>query len=331
MNSYRLSTATQSSSSSSSRAKQTSFTVEGVGIHTGRNYRVQVSHASKKGQGVMFHHQRDEIVYSSPAFWLRVSGTSRATALVLRGDSKRRFELMTVEHFLAAALMRGFVDLDVTIECLSPGDHDSLEFPVLDGSAAQWTSLLNSLSDPDEISSSRTAWKLIRSLEVRDQSKSVVLLPSAEGDESTTHYHTTVDFGGTLQQSASLAVVWTQLESARHLFESTIAPARTFGFKKEIDALIARGLALGGSLENAILLDGSQVVNPEGFRFPNELAAHKLMDAIGDFALLGGPLLGRIEMTQAGHSMHLRAIEEAFRTGCLVKGLLHPSGSFERA
>jgi UDP-3-O-acyl-N-acetylglucosamine deacetylase len=108
--------------------------------------------------------------------------------------------------------------------------------------------------------------------------------------------------------------------------ENEIAPARTFGFKRELDELVRRGLIKGASLENALLLDDNSVVNTNGFRVPQELAAHKLLDAVGDFALLGKPLLGTIELHQAGHSMHLRAVGEAIRQGVLKPAILKASG-----
>jgi UDP-3-O-[3-hydroxymyristoyl] N-acetylglucosamine deacetylase len=113
-------------------------------------------------------------------------------------------------------------------------------------------------------------------------------------------------------------------------FRSRVAPARTFGFEHELVELERRGLARGGSLDNAILLREDCLVNIEGFRVPEELAAHKLLDGIGDFALLGAPLIGRIQLECAGHSMHLRAVSEAVRKGVLVGGVLDRQGRFHR-
>ena len=94
----------------------------------------------------------------------------------------------------------------------------------------------------------------------------------------------------------------------------------------ELEVLRKRGLALGGSMDNAILLDGDKVVNPGGFKVASELAAHKLLDIVGDFALLGKPLIGRIDTFKSGHSMHVRAAQEAIKTGALVEVDMDSSG-----
>jgi UDP-3-O-[3-hydroxymyristoyl] N-acetylglucosamine deacetylase len=92
-------------------------------------------------------------------------------------------------------------------------------------------------------------------------------------------------------------------------FRREIAPARTFGFLKEVEYLKAHGLALGGSLDNAVVLDDTRVLNAGGLRFPEECVRHKILDAVGDLALLGLPLLGRLEVTRGSHALHLRFLE----------------------
>ena len=109
-------------------------------------------------------------------------------------------------------------------------------------------------------------------------------------------------------------------------FMDRIAPARTFGFRQEVEALRARGLALGGSLDNALVIDGKGFVNPEGERVENELASHKLLDAIGDFALATKPILGEMTLQGSGHALHLHALKLAFETGCLQPGFLMSDG-----
>lgn len=311
-------------------ARKKSVTVEGRGLHTGHLFRVRVSLAATPGQGIFFHMSREGIRYSAHAYWLRVSGTSRSTALILRGDSRRRFELFTVEHFLAAACVSGRHDLDVEIET-PEGPTDMLELPVLDGSSRVWLELLAQLESSAEESLRRVCWKVIRSSEVSDGNKRVTFSPlSDDSKQSLSQYDCAVDFGGTWKQTAFFEIDWTKIPEALARFTASIGPARTFGFKKELEALEKRGLAKGASLANAILLDGDNVVNEGGLKLDNEIAAHKLLDAVGDFFLMGAPFLGRVDLNAAGHSMHLRAVEEAFRTGALVKGSLSSSGFFTR-
>jgi UDP-3-O-[3-hydroxymyristoyl] N-acetylglucosamine deacetylase len=103
------------------------------------------------------------------------------------------------------------------------------------------------------------------------------------------------------------------LELNEETFRTGVAPARTFGFLKDAEALRARGLALGSSLENAVVLDDAGVVNPP-LRFPDEFVRHKILDLAGDLALLGAPLRARVTARRAGHGLHQRAVRELSRT-----------------
>jgi UDP-3-O-[3-hydroxymyristoyl] N-acetylglucosamine deacetylase len=96
-------------------------------------------------------------------------------------------------------------------------------------------------------------------------------------------------------------------------YEKDIAPARTFGFLEEVEMLRKSGLVKGGSLENAVVLSSDGVLNPEGLRFPDEFCRHKILDIIGDLALLGRPLIGQVEADRAGHAMHVGLVERLLR------------------
>ncbi len=302
--------------------------VSGVGIHTGKVYSVKIipgllSNVDESPIEFFTHHEGVE--YSCPALWTRLSGTARSTALVLRGESHRKFELRTVEHFLAAAFM---LNIQARVE-IEPVGHSSevFEMPILDGAAGEWMHALKSLANQKRVRKNQKVWIPIRELEIADGAKRVVISPHTAGVNSLcTVYSCSVDFAPSWKQSVDFVVDWTSTESAQREFESKIAPARTFGFVRELEALAARGLAMGGSLENALVLDEDKVVNAEGFKVPNELASHKLLDAVGDFALLGAPILGKILVSQAGHSMHMRAMEEAVRTGAIVEATLTDQG-----
>lgn len=223
---------------------------------------------------------------------------------------------------MAAAFMSQLTDIDVYISGKN-GDEEILEVPILDGSALTWWKKLEPLRNNRPRPQISKIWRAQRSFEIQDGSKKVLITPSENPERLETHFICRSAFGDHWHQDIEFVIDWTNLSNSQQQFESFIAPARTFGFKHEIDALLARGLALGGTLENALVLDGDKVVNPEGLRFPNEIAAHKLLDAIGDFALLEYPLIGRVELIQAGHSMHLRAIEGALRQGVLVQNTTH--------
>lgn len=293
----------------------------GVGLHSGFKSKVLVRRSSVSASSIdspVFEVRQGDHLMSAPALVSRLSGTARATALVLRGSNHLRCELRTVEHYLAALFVLGLEPLVATIESAAATDvvPEAFEVPILDGSAKKWLEILDvfSVYQPP----TRKAWKLIRSFEVRDDDKYVCLSP-AKDHAPTLEISCSVDFGFGWQQSSQFQMKWNDVQSSHLDFKKRIAPARTFGFVHELEALRKRGLALGGTLDNAILLDGDKVVNPEGFVVENELAAHKLLDIVGDFALLGKPLIGRIDTHKSGHSMHVRAAQEAIKSGALVE------------
>lgn len=299
----------------------------GVGLHSGLKSTVQIRRILEGApdQAPLFEVKHGEQLMSAPALVSRLSGTARATALVLRGPQHLRCELRTVEHYLAALFVMGLEPLLATVESVDAGgaSGEAYEMPILDGGAFRWLEILDGFAvHRPKI---RKAWKLIRSFEVRDDDKYVSMTPS-EGDRPHLDITCSVDFGYQWQQNSEYTLRWDDVDSSLAEFRRRIAPARTFGFVHELEALRKRGLALGGSLDNAILLDGDKVVNPGGFVVEQELAAHKLLDIVGDFALLGKPLIGRIDTFKSGHSMHVRAAQEAIKTGALIEVDLDSSG-----
>ncbi len=316
--------------------QESSSVLTGVGIHTGRTFMVRLS-LNPHHSEIRFFTDHFQKRYESPALWTRLSGTSRSTALVLRGEDQLRFELRTVEHFLAAAHMLGLEGVDVFVRSAGALIHSSefqtLELPILEGSSRSWFRFISEFIEREGSKALRRrplkVFKVHRSFEMREGDREVLFLPALSSEESRTHFLCEVDFGECWQQSAELSVDWLNPSRACEEFSRRVAPARTFGFQHELKDLEDRGLAKGAALTNAVLLDGGRVVNPEGLHFENELAAHKLLDAIGDLALAGAPILGRIEVRRAGHAAHLRALSEAMRSGALVSGLLLPDGRFQ--
>ena len=301
--------------------------VTGVGIHTGRQTRARITYPSDT-KTLQFKCNVGDIECSAPALWTRLSGTARSTALVLRGEQRKKVELRTIEHLMAAWAISGFMPINVYVDTLigPVADGDQIEVPILDGSAEGWMALFQDLATQvarqggQQASGQRKiirAWNVLRPFEVGDDGKKISFAP-LNTLQAMTELSVLFDFGGNaLKQKLSCSLDWGDDQSRLKTFNSKIASARTFGFKAELEDLERRGLARGGSLKNAILLDGQSVVNPEGFRFDNELAAHKAIDAIGDFALLGAPLFGALVFDRAGHSLHTRALIEAVRQGAI--------------
>lgn len=258
------------------------LTFTGIGLHRGRPATMTVFPAAAN-TGIRFVREDQPHGTHVPALYTSVLDTSRATTL---GEGSTVFS--TVEHLLAA--LRGVGVDNALIQVEGP------EIPIMDGSAAPFTELLldaglRPLPEP------RAYMVVQRSVEYREGDQWMRVIP---GQPRITY---TIDFPHPLirRQRYSIAL-------STPAFRREIAPARTFGFLKEVEHLQAQGLALGGSLDNALVLSDSEVLNPGGLRFPEEFVRHKILDAMGDLALLGLPLLGRVEVSRGSHAFHLKFI-----------------------
>ncbi len=260
-----------------------SLTFSGIGLHSGRPVNVTI-HPAAPNYGLRFVRAdlpgRPEIL----AHYSKVVDTTRATTL-----GEGRATLATVEHLLAA--LRGAGVDNARIAVAGP------EVPIMDGSAAPFALLLA------ETGLCTQPWpraylRVQRPVELREGDQWMRAVP---GEPRITY---SIDFSHPLIQRQRFTV-----PLFSEAFEREIAPARTFGFLKEVQYLQTRGLALGGSLDNAVVLDDFGVLNPGGFRFPEECVRHKILDAMGDLALLGLPLFGRLEVSRGSHDFHLRFLQ----------------------
>jgi UDP-3-O-[3-hydroxymyristoyl] N-acetylglucosamine deacetylase len=255
----------------------------GIGLHGGRPVAVTI-HPAQANQGLRFTRADLPGRPQIRAHYSRVTDTTRATTLGENGCT-----ISTVEHLLAA--LGGLGVDNALIQVKGP------ELPIMDGSAAPFTRLLTetglrSLPWP------RAHVLIQRPVELREGDRWMRVVPG----EPRISY--TIEFPHPLirRQRYSIPV-------KPGIFGREIAPARTFGFLKEVEYLKANGLALGGSLDNAVVLDDTGVLNPGGLRFPEECVRHKILDAVGDLALLGMPLVGRVEVGWGSHALHLRFLE----------------------
>ena len=201
------------------------------------------------------------------------------------------FQVRTIEHILAA--LTG-LDIDnVYVEV------DAAEAPVMDGSAGHFVRLIRSAGIVTQ-SRRQPYLKITRPLEVVDGTRRVRIEPS-----STTKITYSIHYNHPLIQTQTYAY-----EHSVHAFEREIADARTFGFLQEVEALWARGLGKGGSLDNTIILSQDGVLNESGLRFTNEFVRHKVLDLIGDFSLLGLPFIGHVIAERSGHAIHTRLVQQ---------------------
>lgn len=258
---------------------------EGLALHAGCRVRAQLLPA-EAGKGITF--RRDDLGGKEiPARYDRVSETRLGTVI-----SQGEASVAVIEHLMAAIFGAGIDDLTIAL--------DGPEVPILDGDALSWLVQLDSAGIREQ-TAARTAIRVLRRVDIVRGEASVAMLPS-----DTPEFDFSIAFDTPAIGSQRLA--WRYAPDA---FRRDIAPARTFGFMHELEALRAVGLAGGATLENTLAVAGDRLANPELLRFPDEFVRHKILDAIGDLALAGAPLLGRFEGRKSGHALN-NALLRAF-------------------
>jgi UDP-3-O-[3-hydroxymyristoyl] N-acetylglucosamine deacetylase len=260
--------------------------IEGVGLHSGKAASVTLKPALPN-TGILFIRRDLESPVTIPASFEFVTQTKLATTLG-RGDAK----ISTVEHLLSAFKLLG-ID-NAVVEVFGP------EVPIMDGSAAAFCEAIQGAGIFEQAVSKKVA-VLKRRVEVRKGDKLALIEPSQR-----LHIRARIewDHAAIGTQEFSYTVGQTDFRE--------LAMARTFGFLKDVEALKKMGLALGGSLKNAVVLDEARVINEEGLRYPDEFVRHKILDAIGDFALAPLPILGDVFLVKAGHELHSELIQAIF-------------------
>ena len=251
----------------------------GIGLHTGQRVHLTFKPAPEN-YGITF--RRIDLPGSReiPARAQYVVDTALATTLGRDG-----VRVGTVEHCCAALHAMGIDNLRVEV--------DAPEIPVFDGSALPFVRLIQTAG----IALQRAMKEFIvirRPVRVGDGFKTAALTPA-----SGFSLHCNIDFRHPLISNQEI-----DLECSAQNFCREIACARTFGFLKDIEALKSAGLAKGGSIENAIVVDGFSILNPDGLRFADEFVRHKALDAVGDLFLLGHPLIGHLDADKSGHALN---------------------------
>jgi UDP-3-O-[3-hydroxymyristoyl] N-acetylglucosamine deacetylase len=254
----------------------------GTALHAGVPVTMVMS-PTQSGQGVVF--RRADLDVSIPARYDRVSETRLGT-VIGEGSAK----VGVVEHLMAAAAGLEIDDLTVSL--------DGPEPPILDGDALSYLELLESAGAAEQ-EARRKAVKVLKPVTVESGDAKASLLPAEE-----------LSFAYELSFPV-IGEQYFEFVFSRAGFKAQIAPARTFGFLKELEMLNQMNMALGASLANTLALDDSGVVNRETQRFADEFVRHKILDAIGDMALAGSPLIARFEGKRSGHATNnalLRAL-----------------------
>ena len=259
----------------------------GVGVHSGRNVNLTITPAPEN-HGIKF--QRIDLTDSPRinALFNMVVDTSLATVIGHEGAI-----VSTIEH-----LMASFSGLSIDNALVR---LDNYEMPILDGSARQFTQLILETGIVEQ-ESPRSYFIVKKPILLEAHDKYVKLYPS-----DTPTLTCTIEYNHPLIQTQTCSI---ELNTAN--FEREICSARTFGFVQDIEMMKRYGLGRGGTLDNAVVIDTDHVLNEDGLRYPDEFVRHKLLDCIGDFTLLGMPILGHIKAFKSGHAFNHAFLKEFF-------------------
>lgn len=268
--------------------------IEGAGLHSGVMARVVLRPAAA-GQGVIFRRAGAAEVAASPR---AVSNTHFNTGI---GEGAAR--VATVEHLMAAIALAGVDNLIVEI--------DGPELPALDGSAAPWLEIL-ATAGARSLNAPRAALRVLAPVAIADADGRSIRAEPYDGR--------IVDVSINFADAAIGAQrVTLDLDDASDV--RRVARARTFCRREDIDQMRAKGLSLGGSFDNAVVVDGARVLNPSGLRDSHEFALHKALDLIGDLRLAGAPVIGRIVAHRPGHDLNARFLAALAAAGdCIARG-----------
>ncbi len=265
----------------------------GVGLHSGRRVSLKLCPA-EPGHGIVFH--RTDLGRAIPARFDRVVDTRLATVI---GDPNwGSVQVGTVEHLMAALSALGIDNARIEL--------DGPEVPALDGSAAPFVFLLDCAGVVEQ-SAPRTHIEIRRPVRVCDGDAFAELGPTTVRGMQGLEMALSIDFAAPAIGRQALS-----LHLTADSFRNEIARARTFTLAEQVAQLRAAGLAQGGSLDNAVVVDEARVLNPGGLRMQDEFARHKLLDAVGDLALAGAPLAGRFIGHRSGHCLNNRLLRALF-------------------
>jgi len=266
-------------------AKPVSFT--GVGVHSGKTVNLTVKPAPENS-GINFRRVDLPTQPYIRAHFNRVVDTSLATVIGEDGCI-----VSTIEH-----LMASFAGMSIDN---AVAELDDYEMPIMDGSAALFAQSIREAGIIEQ-KAPRIYFAAVSPIKLEKDGKSVCLYP-ADHMEITC----TIKFDHPIINTQTYSINLTEEN-----FEQEISRARTFGFLHELELMKFYGLAKGGALDNAVVLDENSVVNEEGLRYPDEFVRHKILDCLGDFSLLGLPILGHVELFKSGHHFNHEFLKEFF-------------------
>ncbi len=258
----------------------------GIGLHKGEPIRVTLEPLDDNSGIIFYRTDTNTYIEAKPQ---NVIDTTMATVIAKNG-----FSISTIEHMLSSVYAYGIDNLLIKL--------DSNEMPVMDGSSASFCMMLNEVGLIEQ-SALKKIMIIKKEVEVRDGDKFVKLSPN-----SFSQYIFSIDF-----THPAIGFQKFIFNFSKDNYKQQISRARTFGFLKDLQMLQSKNLALGASLENAIVLDEKNIINSEGLRYDNEFVRHKILDAIGDLSLLGSAFIGKYESHAGSHKLNHLLTKEVLK------------------
>ncbi len=252
----------------------------GVGLHSGQKVEMTL-HPADAGAGITFYRSDMGDDGHIPASWKNVTETTLATTIANDAGA----HVGTIEHLMAALAGCGIDNAVIEL--------DGPEVPVMDGSAAPFVFLIECAGVTFQ-KAARRAILVEKPVRVGNDDKFIALSPAPSFGVS---FAIEFDSAAVSRQSVDMQLV-------NGAFKNDISRARTFGFAHEVDAMRKAGLARGGSLENAVVIEGDTILNKDGLRYEDEFVRHKVLDCVGDLYLAGAPIIGRIDALRSGHALN---------------------------
>ena len=265
-----------------------SLSVSGTGLHTGAPVNITLKPAPENTGYIFVRTDLDN--FEIPASVEYISHCSYATTLMRRG-----VVLSTCEHLLSALRGSGVDNCFVEI--------DSIELPIMDGSSENFIELIEQPGITEQ-NAPRRYFRVLKQVKIKEGDRKMSIEPSDKFE-----IECLIDFKHPFINKQGLHFV-----AENGSFRREIASARTFGFTQEIEMLRKANLALGGSLENAIVLTPDGMLNETPLRFDDEFVRHKILDIIGDLALIGMPIYGKVTAERSGHSVHAQLMSKLLKT-----------------
>ena len=265
-----------------------SVSINGIGLHSGIQVSMQL-YPAETDYGIKFIRKDLSENNIIDALWSNVSNTKLSTTI----SNQNGVSVSTIEHLMSA--LSGLHIDNIKIEIDGP------EVPIMDGSSIKFVDLIDSASVKN-LNKKRKILKIKKNIKIEHENSSVELKPN---NQFSIDFE--IDFPSKLVSKQSC-----QLQLVNGNYKSDIASARTFGFERDVDMLRSNGLALGGSLDNAVVVGETKILNSDGLRFKDEFVRHKILDSIGDLYLAGAPIQGYFLGNKSGHHLNNLLLRSLF-------------------